>query len=109
MALDTPTIADAHAYTTIRQLKALKSDLLADFPALTKWENDMNTLEEVKAYMTSDCSVCNKHDYSSSSWVLGCSCTSMYPSSESLVRSESTSSGVEGSAPAANHFSVGNP
>ena len=49
MALDTPTIADAHAYTTIRQLKALKSDLLADFPALTKWENDMNTLEEVKA------------------------------------------------------------
>ena len=108
MVMDTPTIADAHAYTTIRQLKALKSDLLADYPVLTQWETDMNTLEEVKAYMTSDSSVCNKHDYSSSS-VLGCNCTSMYPSNESLVLSESTSSGVEGSAPAANHFSVGNP
>ncbi|KAK8816763.1 hypothetical protein WA577_002160, partial [Blastocystis sp. JDR] len=54
MAADVPTIADAHAYTTLRQLKALKSDLLADYPALQKWEKDMDSLEEVKAYMTSD-------------------------------------------------------
>ena len=44
MAADVPTIADAHAYTTLRQLKALKSDLLADYPALQKWEKDMDSL-----------------------------------------------------------------
>ena len=68
MAADVPTIADAHAYTTLRQLKALKSDLLADYPALQKWEKDMDSLEEVKAYMTSDSSVCNKHTMAGESW-----------------------------------------
>ena len=50
MVSDVPTVADAAAYSVIRQVEGAKETVLDDFASLKKWKNDFESLEEVKAY-----------------------------------------------------------
>ncbi|KAK8792105.1 hypothetical protein WA171_002361 [Blastocystis sp. BT1] len=44
------SVADAHAYGTLKVMKSKKSDILNGFPHLMKWEETMNGLDGVKMY-----------------------------------------------------------
>lgn len=50
MGDDKVSVADAHAYTTLKIMKSKKSDILNGFSHLMEWEERMNSLEGVKRY-----------------------------------------------------------
>ena len=50
MGDDKVSVADAHAYGTLKVMKSKKSDILNGFPHLMKWEETMNGLDGVKMY-----------------------------------------------------------
>ena len=50
MGDDKVSVADAHAYGTLKILKSKKSDILKGLNGLMEWEERMNSLEGVKRY-----------------------------------------------------------
>lgn len=50
MGDDKVSVADAHAYGTLKVMKSKKSGILNGFPHLMKWEETMNGLDGVKMY-----------------------------------------------------------
>ena len=50
MGDDKVSVADAHAYGTLKILKSKKSNILNGLNGLMEWEERMNSLEGVKRY-----------------------------------------------------------
>lgn len=50
MGDDKVSVADAHAYGTLKIIKSKKSDILNGFSHLMEWEKRMNSLDGVKRY-----------------------------------------------------------